>query len=200
MTMGGTNHTTSKTTRRLFRRVAASLLFTASFLCLASLGCEQKYIQAPLAPPVPTFTPTVTFTPPAGPNANCALVPIRDLTGHVNAFPVLGDTTASTDNFSDLNGVGAPDDLYVFTVFQTAYFNFALCGSANWDSFIYLRTQCGDSGTTLASDDDGCGSNLSQIFTILDPGVYYLIVDGLGTSTGAYQLQVTAGPTPTPEP
>jgi hypothetical protein len=190
-----------KTTRRLITRIGASAVFVASFLYLASLGCNQKYSMSPLAAPVPTLTPTVTFTPPAGPNAACALVPIHDLTGDVNHGPVLGDTTTSSNNFNDYgNGSDAPDDLYVFTVFQTAYYNFAMCGGSNWDSFLYLRTQCGDPGTTLASDDDGCGSNLSQIYTILDPGVYYLIVDGLGSSAAPYELRVTAGPTPTPEP
>ena len=186
------------------KRIAVWAVAVAALVFLEVLGCQKKYTAAPLAPPILTPIPTITFTPPALPNPNCAEVPIVDLTGYVNRAPYYGNILSSTDRFSDTTagsaGIGSPDDLFVFTVFQTAYYNISLCGSADmWDSVMYLRTQCDDQATDVAYNDDACGV-LSQLEVTLTPGVYYLIVDGLSKPdpTGAYQLTITSGPTPVP--
>jgi len=184
--------------RSITRHPAAGALLMGMVVFLAFLGCQKPYTTPALAVPTPTFTPVT------GPTANCAEVPKHDLTGYVNR-PVtyIGDTSLSTDRFSDTTfgsaGVGAPDDLFIITVFSTAYYTFSMCGpTPTWDSYMALRTHCDDQATDVSTNDDACGT-FSMIQTTLTPGVYYLIVDGLGSSDmGAYQLKVTAGPTPVP--
>jgi hypothetical protein len=57
---------------------------------------------------------------------------------------------------------------------------------------MYLRQVCDDPASELACDDDSDppGGGGSQINVTLGPGTYYLFVDGYGSSSGPYDLNV----------
>jgi len=141
-----------------------------------------------------TFTPTSTRTVTSTPVANCAYLPLADVTGNINGSPVVGNTTGHSLKFSACNGAGlsAPDDLYAFSLATTQVFTASLCGGATFDTVLYLRTDCASS-TCLASSDDYC-STQSQFTVTLGPGNYYLIVDGYGSYYGAYSMTLSALP------
>ena len=59
---------------------------------------------------------------------------------------------------------------------------------ASYDTLMFLRSECADGGTELACNDDRePGDTRSRIATVLQPGTYFLFVDGYrgdeGTST-----------------
>ncbi len=62
---------------------------------------------------------------------------------------------------------------------------------------LYLRERCGEPETELGCNDDADASTTGSSLTVaVDPGYYYLIVDGrdLAGSTGAFQLEVALFP------
>jgi hypothetical protein len=83
----------------------------------------------------------------------------------------------------------APDDLYVFTLYIETIVTASVIG---FDTVLHLRQTCDDPGSELACNDNHYppGSNGSLISATLTPGEYFLIVDGYGSSSGAYQLTV----------
>jgi hypothetical protein len=55
----------------------------------------------------------------------------------------------------------------------------------NTDTVLYLRTTCGDEGSELGCNDNlGAGNSRSRLVVTVDPGVYYLIVDGRNAAGG----------------
>ena len=51
-------------------------------------------------------------------------------------------------------------------------------------------------GTQLGSDDDGGQASNSRLIQYLPDGVYNVVVEGVGNTTGAYEVSVTEGPSP----
>ncbi len=60
------------------------------------------------------------------------------------------------------------------------------------DTVLYVRSRCADTSTELACSDDVSSTVRKSTITVaLDPGYYYLIVDGKNsTALGNYQLEV----------
>src|SRR5262249_1592197 len=60
------------------------------------------------------------------------------------------------------------------------------------DTVLYVRTSCTDAASELGCNDDASSDvHGSTLDVALDPGFYYLVVDGHdATSTGAFQLSV----------
>lgn len=61
-----------------------------------------------------------------------------------------------------------------------------------FDTILYVRTRCGDPETELGCNDNANSMTARSTLTVaLEPGFYYLVVDGdLATSVGGFQLQV----------
>jgi hypothetical protein len=60
-----------------------------------------------------------------------------------------------------------------------------------WDGVIYLRRDCLDAVTELGCNDDAGDNRHSLVETILEPGTYYVFVDGYAESNqGAFTLDV----------
>jgi hypothetical protein len=58
-----------------------------------------------------------------------------------------------------------------------------------------MRSRCDDPGTELACDDDGgscslCSRIPSSGTLTLDPGSYYMLMDGYSSASGPYTVQV----------
>ncbi len=63
---------------------------------------------------------------------------------------------------------------------------------AQFDSVLYLRKDdCADANTEIDCNDDGPDRTHSRIERVLDPGKYYVFVDGYGQESGAFKLTVT---------
>ena len=123
------------------------------------------------------------------------------------AVTVTGDTSLSVDSYNQpvsfanegnetIYGQGAPDTAYSFTLTSAQSVFINLCG-ATYDSIVYVRTSLNDPNSTVAMDDDsnycGTGFNSSSLVTgTLQPGTYYVIVDGYTyNDAGTYSLSLS---------
>jgi hypothetical protein len=62
--------------------------------------------------------------------------------------------------------------------------------SSNYDGVFYLMSACGQARSTVACNDDAPDTSNSRIATTVEPGTYYLVVDGFGSASGSYELTV----------
>jgi hypothetical protein len=104
-----------------------------------------------------------------------------------------GDTRTAVDDLAGTCvGGDAPDRVYTFTLTQRLWVDATVTG---YDTGLYIRRDsC--SGAQIACNDDATppGNYGSRLRRRLDPGTYFLIVDGYGTSAGAYDLRVSFTP------
>lgn len=108
--------------------------------------------------------------------------------------PAHGDTSGGVNALTPtcIQGGTAPERVYRITLEQRAQLVADL--SSGYDGALFLRAQCGG-GQDLACNDDAGGSTArSHIQATLDPGTYYLVVDGYGDASGSYDLVVQAAP------
>ncbi|MBN1772307.1 MAG: DUF4215 domain-containing protein [Deltaproteobacteria bacterium] len=112
--------------------------------------------------------------------------------------PARGTTCAAHDDYTPpgtcvgSSSTPAPDVTYVFRLTTRSNVVLDTVGTA-WDTVLYLyAAAC--SGTPIACNDDGGGSGTtSRISITLDPGTYYVVVDGyFTTNTGPFVLNSTA--------
>jgi V8-like Glu-specific endopeptidase len=104
-----------------------------------------------------------------------------------------GTTATAQDDFAGACvGGDAPDRVYRFTLTRRTTIDARVTG---YDTGLYLRNGCG-TGSELACNDDATppGGLGSRIQRALNAGTYYLVVDGYGTSAGAYTLSVAFSP------
>jgi hypothetical protein len=116
----------------------------------------------------------------------------------------LSGTTVGQPNVTNAscNTSTAGDTAYWFTVCpETRTSNANTCSTLpnpGWDSMLYFRKGNAASPALDVCDDDGCTTmSTSSLYSrlpdtsLVGPGLFWLIVDGYSTSTGAYTLQVT---------
>ncbi|MBI5501917.1 MAG: pre-peptidase C-terminal domain-containing protein [Deltaproteobacteria bacterium] len=103
------------------------------------------------------------------------------------------DTNACSDEYVGTCAADTDRDrVYYVVVPAAATVGFTTCDpGTNYDSLLYLRSACLDSGTELACNDDDstCAASTQRSrlpATALTPGIYYLFVDGFGNSNGDY--------------
>jgi hypothetical protein len=67
-----------------------------------------------------------------------------------------------------------------------------------FDSVLYVRKDdCADTEAEVACNDDVGHERRSRIDAVLDPGTYFVFVDGLANESGAYHLKVSLDDVPT---
>ncbi|MCF7921039.1 MAG: carboxypeptidase regulatory-like domain-containing protein [Candidatus Cloacimonetes bacterium] len=110
----------------------------------------------------------------------------------VDAIPYFdsGDTSMGYTNFI---GNASPDVFYSMTLTETMLLDINLCGSS-FDTYLRIYDTA---MTQVAYNDDGC-PNYSPASTInygdgvlLDPGSYYICVEGYSSYAGYYELVIT---------
>jgi len=107
--------------------------------------------------------------------------------------PVTGDTTGGMQRTQGSCAPGsAPERVYRMEIEQRAQVSIAL--ESTFDGALYVLRQCGQIGSVLECNDDAGDTSHSRIDTTLEPGTYFLVVDGYGDAAGAYTLQVDAVP------
>ena len=65
---------------------------------------------------------------------------------------------------------------------------------AGYDGVLSLSTGCDPSAPVIACNDDGDGMNHSRIDETLEPGTYFVFVDGWGGERGDYTLEAVVAP------
>jgi len=108
--------------------------------------------------------------------------------------PAHGDTTGGANALSPscIQGGTAPERVYEIQIEQRAQLVADL--STGYDGALYLRAQCGAGEDIACNDDAGGSTTRSHVDATLDPGTYYLVVDGYGDAAGTYDLVVQATP------
>jgi hypothetical protein len=108
----------------------------------------------------------------------------------------VGTTFARANNWNTaascaIGGISnAPDVIYSFTPAATGTFLISTCGSA-FNTLLEVRTGGGCPGTTqVACADDGCGTSAELVQSLTGGQTYYIIIDGNGTSSGAYDFRL----------
>jgi hypothetical protein len=108
-----------------------------------------------------------------------------------------GTTVGYTNDYDETcpySGGTAPDVVYSFTAVVDSYIVANICNS-DFDTKMYVYEGSVTPGSPLACNDDACGSDgyKSQLprMRVLAGQIYYIIVDGYGTSSaGNYELVV----------
>jgi hypothetical protein len=111
---------------------------------------------------------------------------------------VEGTTVGETDRFQATcaGGATSPDRVYRLTIRRRSTVRIS-SEQAEWDGAIYLRSDCTDAATELGCNDDAGDNRHSMIETELDPGTYYVFMDGFSSgSEGTYTLDVEVTPAP----
>lgn len=108
--------------------------------------------------------------------------------------PARGDTTDgdAVMTGSCITGGTAPEHVYQFTVEQRSLVRAVL--DSTYDGALYFLATCGDARGELACNDDAPTTSRSEITATLDPGLYYLVVDGYGTAMGQYEVSLAMTP------
>ncbi len=109
---------------------------------------------------------------------------------------VHGDTTGATDRFqaSCAGGARSPDLMYRLQIRRRSSVRIA-SEQTGWDGAIYLRRDCLDMNSELGCNDDAGDNRHSMIEATLEPGTYYVFVDGWASGNqGPFTLDVDARP------
>lgn len=123
---------------------------------------------------------------------NCSTITV------IGAIPYhdSGTTAGLTNNWNTASscatgGVSnAPDVIYRFTPSATGTFRISTCGS--WfNTLLEVRTGGSCPGTTqVACGEDGCGTHAELVLSLTGSQIYYIILDGSGTSSGEYNFRL----------
>ncbi|MBU0983461.1 MAG: hypothetical protein KKA42_06300, partial [candidate division Zixibacteria bacterium] len=111
-----------------------------------------------------------------------------------------GTTAGYTDDYDEVcpyTGSTAPDVVYAYTSPVEQWIDVSLCNSSyDTKAYVYENTV----GVVVGCNDDACGDDgyKSQITSVhLQAGqTYYIVVDGYGTNSGDYIIDVTFGDPP----
>lgn len=85
----------------------------------------------------------------------------------------------------------APDVFYHLTISSRTGLTASLCHGTRFDTYLHLLAA--DGLTVIRSNDDACGLYSQLDFECLQPGDYYLVVEGFDGECGGYTLDVTLG-------
>ncbi|WP_415375483.1 T9SS type A sorting domain-containing protein [Patiriisocius sp. Uisw_017] len=113
-----------------------------------------------------------------------------------DAVPVVCNDTFSGDTSiaTDTGGNAAPDVWYSYTGTGVEQdITLSLCdGGTDYDSLIRVFDACG--GAQITANDDSCGLQSEVTFTSDGTSTYLIMVEGFGSSSGAYSLTVSCNP------
>jgi len=128
------------------------------------------------------YSLSVTITPSTVPNDTCTSPTPLTL-----GTALAGTNVGAMNDYTSTCGGTGPDVVYSFTLGSTSDL-FIGVHSTDMDPVIYLSTTCGSS--TWCNDDAYTGVLSSALIqNALAAGTYYLVVDGLGGSTGTFTIE-----------
>ncbi len=107
--------------------------------------------------------------------------------------PVTGDTTGAPSRMQGPCADGnAPERVYRLTITERSQVLIAL--RSTYDGALYLLRECGQIDSMVDCNDDAGDTSQSRLYKTLDPGTYFLVVDGFGSDAGGYELEVSLSP------
>lgn len=127
------------------------------------------------------FTMTVScIAPPA--NDNCA-----------SAQPITcGSSVNGTSVAASVSTGEATAGVWYSIVGDGSTIAASTCGGATWNTFLEVLTgPCGGPYTTIASNNDACGTQSTVSFLSTTGVTYYVLVRGVGGATGTFTLSTT---------
>lgn len=91
-------------------------------------------------------------------------------------------------------GAAGPEAVYQLRIRERSRVEISV--EAQFDSVLYVRRDCVDPGTVVDCNDDAGDSNHSMLDLTLDPGTYYVFVDGYGAGneSGSFTLRAEVTP------
>ena len=133
--------------------------------------------------------------------------PVPGPCGWLVTAPFIHSST-TTGAGNDCGLQSSEDEQWEVTIPYEGNWTFQVC-SATWDTKLFLDELC-CTFDPLTWDEDGCpGTTASSLTLDLDPGVYFVTLEGTGGATGLYDLIVSGrcllpacppGGDPEPEP
>jgi|GEM_PF-846526 len=115
-------------------------------------------------------------------------------------YSISGTTVGYTDDYDEVcpyTGSTAPDVVYAYTAAYQHWIDISLCNSS-YDTKLYVYENT--VGNLVGCNDDACGDDgyKSQVtfLEVLQGNTYYIVVDGYGTSSGEYVLDLMYPPDP----
>ena len=107
-----------------------------------------------------------------------------------------GETTRGTTSGGDRlhatcgNRAQSPERVYSLRLNERHHVSIAV--QSDYDSVVYVRTACERESSEIACNDDDTSQRTSRIEADLDPGQYFVVVDGFyQNNTGAFSLTAT---------
>ena len=111
----------------------------------------------------------------------------------INVNTLTYNTTGNTNSPCYTNTIGSTSkDVWYRVILHpcASTISASLCTGTSYDS--YLRIYAADGTTQLAFNDDGCGvQSVINGLNIAGRDTVYVLVEGFGSSVGAYGLQIT---------
>jgi len=106
-------------------------------------------------------------------------------------YGTFSGTTSGTSAYTgSCGGSSAPEKIYKVTL-GSASDLFVITHNASWDTVVYVRQACCD-GTELACNDNLSATNNRSTVSLrnLAAGTYYVFIDGVGTSSGGFSVDI----------
>ncbi len=140
-----------------------------------------------------------TLTTWALPRSTCG-TPIELVSSDAERLPgdhrrwiVEGSTAEAASNLESGCAVGrAPEQIYLVRLAEPTLLRAQI--ETAFDGALSLSTSCGDPQAVIACNDDAGDVRHSLVSEMVDPGEYFLVVDGYNGQAGDYRLTVDAVP------
>lgn len=106
---------------------------------------------------------------------------------------VTGDTGQGDTVLSATCAEGAaPEMVYAFTLTERAQVSARI--ESTHDGVLYIQRECGQPQSEVGCNDDAPDTSHSRVDAVLDPGTYFVVVDGYGGNRGTYTLLLSTSP------
>lgn len=159
--------------------------------CLQLQPVEQVVVHvspSPFSPPMNgSYRAQLIPQPTTVPQGDCCQYPLAA------SGPLFTDTRSTATAYRDMGFNPSPDVWYQLVLDQTTVLTAQTCGgSTNFDT--ELRVVAADCSTVLAQNDNSvrCAPSLleSWLLVSLDAGTYYVVVEGNGSASGTFTLNL----------
>ncbi len=127
---------------------------------------------------------------------DCSMVRRIEIPEEGDSVEARGDTSTATNDFEATCGDRArsPDHVYLLEITEAGHYMAETdwAGGDWFDTVLHIRTVCDDPDTEIACNDDRSDmTRFSRIREEIEPGRYFLIVDGFRTgNSGDYLLRI----------
>jgi len=179
---------------RPMRRRTSSETFAALRVCPDESGPHEIGVHALTSGGTYSMTLWAAETSVCGAPLTFDSASATQAEGGARQWVLDGSTAEAESTLTSTCAYGdARDQVYRITIDARTRLRASL--EAEYDGVLYLSSTCGRPDTEIACNDDAGDARHSRVWATLDPGEYYLVVDGYGEEAGDYRLTVETVPT-----